>query len=170
MDDASPGNVDAEDDKEDNLRAKNNEEFLAKASMTESYSEILNSPIAETNDLPVESNAPIVIPRRRPSSLSRHHSNQCKCLLCEILCCHYYFHLQFLLILVCVSASFPHGSLRVDECNMTHFVADNIEFKIKASSPKDGKLFAKYASESFVFFLTLSKLYHYSNRCCSKSC
>lgn len=79
MDDASSGNVDADDDKDDNLRAKNNDGFLAKASMTESYSEILNSPIAETNDLPVESNAaPIVIPRRRPSSLNRHHSNQCK--------------------------------------------------------------------------------------------
>lgn len=76
MDDASP--VNADDDKDDSLRVKNNDEFLAKASMTESYSEILNSPIAETNDLPIESNAPIVIPKRRPSSLSRHHSNQCK--------------------------------------------------------------------------------------------
>ena len=79
MDDVSSGNADADDDKDDNLRAKNNEGFLAKASMTESYSEILNSPIAETNDLPVESNAgPIVIPRRRPSSLNRHHPNQCE--------------------------------------------------------------------------------------------
>lgn len=77
MDDASPGNTDADDE----THAKNNEQFLAKASMTESYSEILNSPTADVSDLPVESNAPIVIPRRRPSSLSRHHSNQCKCLL-----------------------------------------------------------------------------------------
>lgn len=72
IDDASPGNVDAEDE------AKKNEDFLAKASMSESYSEILNSPTAPTNELPTESNAPIVIPRRRPSSLNRHHSSQCK--------------------------------------------------------------------------------------------
>lgn len=92
MDDASSVNVNGDDDKDDNsLRAKNNEEFLAKASMTESYSEILNSPIAETNDLPVESNAPIVIPKRRPSSLSRHHSNQCKCLLYQIIIDYHVF-------------------------------------------------------------------------------
>lgn len=76
IDDASPSNADADDDS--SLRMKNNDDFLAKASMSESYSEILNSPTADTNDLPVESNAPIVIPKRRPSSLSRHQPNQCK--------------------------------------------------------------------------------------------
>lgn len=83
IDDASPSNAYADDDTEDNnLRIKNTGDFLAKASMTESYSEILNSPTADTNDLPVESNTPIVIPKRRPSSLSRHQSNQCKfCLM-----------------------------------------------------------------------------------------
>lgn len=75
MDDANP--INADDDRDDNFQAKNNEEFLAKASMTESYSEILNSPTTETNEFPVESDAPIVI-RRRPSSLTRHHSSQCK--------------------------------------------------------------------------------------------
>lgn len=46
-----------------------------------------------------------------------------------------------LLISIHTSASFPHGSLRVDDGNMTHFVADNLEYKIKAASPKDGKPF-----------------------------
>lgn len=77
IDDTSPDNVDGDDEKDDSLRTKN-DHFLAKASMTESYSEILNSPIAETNDVPIESNAPIVIAKRRPSSLSKHHSSQCK--------------------------------------------------------------------------------------------
>ncbi|XP_031626885.1 BLOC-1-related complex subunit 6 [Contarinia nasturtii] len=104
MEDSSSGNVEDE--------AKKNDDFLAKASMTESYSEILNSPTTHTNELPIESNASIVIPRRRPSSLNRHHSSQ---------------------------SSFPHGSLRVDDGNMTHFVADNLEYKIKTASPKDGK-------------------------------
>ena len=37
-----------------------------------------------------------------------------------------------------VLAAFPHGSVRVDDGNMTHFVADKIESAIKAASPKDG--------------------------------
>lgn len=74
IEDASSGNVDIDDDKDDSLKAKNNDEFLAKASMSESYSEILNSPTTETNDIPVASNTPIVIPKRRPSSLNRHQS------------------------------------------------------------------------------------------------
>lgn len=79
FDDTSPTNADVDDDGEDSLRIRRNDNFLAKASMTESYSEILNSPTAETSELPgqVESNAPIVIPKRRPTSLTRHHSSQC---------------------------------------------------------------------------------------------
>lgn len=47
-------------------------------------------------------------------------------------------------------ASFPHGSIRVDDGNMTHFVADNLEYKIKTSSPKDGKM----NFSSFLSFLS----------------
>lgn len=79
IDDASPSNADADDDRGDsNLQTTTNNDFLANASMTESYSEILNSPTADTNELPVESNTPILIPKRRPSSLNRHQTNQCK--------------------------------------------------------------------------------------------
>lgn len=86
IDDASPTNPDADDDKDDSLRAKRNENYLAKASMTESYSEILNSPTAESRDGPVESNAPIVIPKRRPTSLTRHHSSQCNASFSYFIC------------------------------------------------------------------------------------
>lgn len=78
IDDSSPGNMDVDEEKDDNLRVKNTNDVLAKASMTESYSEILNSPTMETNEKPIESSAPIVIQKRRPSSLTRHHSSQCK--------------------------------------------------------------------------------------------
>lgn len=79
IDDSSSGNMDVDEEKEDSVIAKNNDNFLAKASMTESYSEILNSPTMETNEKSIESSAPIVIQKRRPSSLTRHHSGQCKC-------------------------------------------------------------------------------------------
>lgn len=36
-----------------------------------------------------------------------------------------------------LSASFPHGSVRVDESNITHFVADDLEYKIKIASPTE---------------------------------
>lgn len=75
LEDSSPTG-DMDDGGDDSLRAKNNDTVLAKASMTESYSEILNSPTAETCDPPIESNAPVVIPRRRPTSLNRLHSSQ----------------------------------------------------------------------------------------------
>lgn len=78
IDDSSPGNMEVDEEKDDNSKVKNNNDFLAKASMTESYSEILNSPTMETNEKPIESSAPIVIQKRRPSSLTRHHSSQCK--------------------------------------------------------------------------------------------
>lgn len=42
-----------------------------------------------------------------------------------------------------LSASFPHGSVRVDESNMTHFVADNLELKIKSASSNESKKFGK---------------------------
>lgn len=94
IDDSSPTNVDNDDDKDDSLRARKNDDFLAKSSMTESYSEILNSPTAETADGSVESSAPIVISKRRPTSLNRHHSSQCSCsihgnLLCQQLSTEY---------------------------------------------------------------------------------
>lgn len=34
-----------------------------------------------------------------------------------------------------ISDSFPTGSLSVDDTNMTHFVADDLEYKIKIASP-----------------------------------
>lgn len=159
IDDASPDNADGDD----SLRTKN-DDFLAKASMTESYSEILNSPIAETNDGPIESNAPIFIAKRRPSSLTRHHSSQCKfkhwanydLLTNDTFRLLDRFNNGFLQL----SASFPHGSVRVDESNMTHFVADNLEYKIKTASPKDGKIvcfevffFSLYRSGSRLLYI-----------------
>lgn len=72
-DEISPSNTNMDNDGNENLTAEN-------TLMTESYSEILNSLATDTNnDLGVETNAPIaVIAKRRPNSLSRHHSTQCK--------------------------------------------------------------------------------------------
>lgn len=37
-------------------------------------------------------------------------------------------------------AAFPHGSVSIDDdTNMTHFVADNLEYKIKIASPVSKK-------------------------------
>lgn len=58
---------------------KNDMDLLAGASMTESYSEILNSPTTDTNvGHGIESNTPIVITKRKSIPLSRHQSSQCK--------------------------------------------------------------------------------------------
>lgn len=74
-----PSNTNMDNENNDNLRTKNDIDFLASASMTESYSEIMNSPSADRNDgSGIESNPPIVIAKRKPNSLSRNHSNQCK--------------------------------------------------------------------------------------------
>lgn len=93
IDDSSSGNMDVDEEKEDSVIAKNNDDCLAKASMTESYSEILNSPTMETNEKPIESSAPIVIQKRRPSSLTRHHSGQCKC--SHFHCCIFQVNYRF---------------------------------------------------------------------------
>lgn len=87
LEDISPTNVN-DVEKDDSSKARSNVDFLANASMTESYSEILNSPTAGANDGPsVASNTPIVIAKRKPStSLSRHHSSQSKFF------CLYFFH------------------------------------------------------------------------------
>lgn len=37
------------------------------------------------------------------------------------------------------ASSFPRGSVSVDDGNMTHFVADNLEYKIKIASPATRK-------------------------------
>lgn len=45
-----------------------------------------------------------------------------------------YLRIQF------ASATFPHGSVSIDDdTNMTHFVADNLEYKIKIASPVSKK-------------------------------
>lgn len=33
------------------------------------------------------------------------------------------------------TASFPNGSVSIDDGNMTHFVAEDLEYKIKIASP-----------------------------------
>lgn len=79
LEDISPTNVNMDNEKSDRLRAKQNVDSLANASMTESYSEILHSPTADANGGPsVESNTPIVIAKRKPTPLNRHHSSQSK--------------------------------------------------------------------------------------------
>lgn len=62
---------------------KDDIDFMANASMTESYSEILDSPTADSNiGHGVESNTPIKITKRKTTPLSRHQSSQCKIFLC----------------------------------------------------------------------------------------
>lgn len=72
-------------DNENNNSSSNNRDdidFLANASMTESYSEILDSPTTDSNiGHGVESNTPIKITKRKPTPLSRHQSGQCKVFL-----------------------------------------------------------------------------------------
>lgn len=78
LEDISPSNVNMEDENIDNVKTKTDMD-LNNASMTESYSEILNSPTTDGNDGPgIESNTPIVIAKRRSNSLNRHHSSQRK--------------------------------------------------------------------------------------------
>lgn len=47
-------------------------------------------------------------------------------------------------------AAFPHGSVSIDDdTNMTHFVADNLEYKIKIASPVSKKEIPEFgASQS----------------------
>lgn len=79
LQDISPSNTNMDAENNDNLTAKNDMDFLANASMTESYSEILNSPTTDRNDGPgIESTTPIVIAKRKQNPLSRHHSSQCE--------------------------------------------------------------------------------------------
>lgn len=51
---------------------------LIKSAMTESYSEILNSPSDEMHEIMAEHGIQIEIPKRRTSSLNRASSSQCK--------------------------------------------------------------------------------------------
>lgn len=68
-----------DDENSDTVNIKKDMDFLANASMSESYSEILNSPTTDTNiGHGIESNAPIVITKRKTIPLSRHQSSQCK--------------------------------------------------------------------------------------------
>lgn len=73
------------DEKNDTMNVKNDTDFLANASMTESYSEILNSPTTDTNvGHGIESSKPIVITKRKHSPLSRRQSSQCKFSIYEV--------------------------------------------------------------------------------------
>lgn len=106
---ARPSNRNMENENNDDVSAENN--FMTNTLMTESYSEILNSPTTDTYDASgAQANTTIVITKRKPHSSSHHQSSQ---------------------------SSFPHGSVRVDESKMTHFVADNLELKIKSASSND---------------------------------
>lgn len=81
LEDISPSNIIQDDENtDDNLKTKSDMDVLTNAAMTESYSEILNSPTSDRNDggPGIESNTPIVIAKRKSNSLSRHHSSQCK--------------------------------------------------------------------------------------------
>lgn len=74
--------MDIEEDEEDENSVEfkaNNDNKLIKSSMTESYSEILNSPSDETHDNNAEHGKQIEIPKKRASSLHRNPSSQCKC-------------------------------------------------------------------------------------------
>lgn len=117
---------DDEDDEDENSVKAADENRLAKSAMTESYSEILNSPLFADSEIPEQQ---IDIRKRRPTSLSRKQSSQCTFPFSfrQSICPKQVF--------ISILASFPHGSVRVDESNITHFVADDLEYKIKIASP-----------------------------------
>lgn len=68
---------DDEEEEEQNSVKASGTGRLAKTSMTESYSEILNSPLFDNNEAITEQQ--IDIPKRRPTSLSRKQSSQGLC-------------------------------------------------------------------------------------------
>lgn len=46
-----------------------------------------------------------------------------------------------------VLAAFPHGSVSIDDdTNMTHFVADNLEYRIKIASPVSKKEIPEFSA------------------------
>lgn len=67
---------DDDDEEEDSVGIKIPDNRLAKASMSESYSEILNSPTNETEDVGINRRTAMDIPSRRPNSLNRRQSSQ----------------------------------------------------------------------------------------------
>lgn len=109
---------------------------LKNASMTESYSEIINSPTRSRNSTGDEAGAqsgPYPIPKRRPGSLSTMGK------ICKIS----FFQSQskscHLKLVFVISAPFPQGTVSVGDGNMMQFVADNLEYKIKVASPVSKK-------------------------------
>lgn len=85
-DDNEEPNLDDDDDNEDKNSVKATNKSLAKTAMTESYSEILNSPLFDNTDVPEHQ---IEITKRRPTTLNRKQSSQCEC-VCAFKCS---FHL-----------------------------------------------------------------------------
>lgn len=134
------GSGDEDDESAAGVRIRGRTSQLANASMTESYSEILNSPTDSggglLDDVAGPSSGPYPIPRRRPGSLPTGAKN------CELhsdagVCKNYSNWCVCVLLMFCVAASFPQGI--VGDGNMMHFVADNLEYKIKAASPNPRK-------------------------------
>lgn len=72
--------IDDEDEDDNSIEAIYTENKLIKSAMTESYSEILNSPGDEMLDINIdcEHGIQIEIPKRRTSSLHRNPSSQCE--------------------------------------------------------------------------------------------
>lgn len=63
-----------DDDEENSVKASAAEDHrIAKSSMTESYSEILNNPLFDNVEVPDQQ---IDIPKRRPTTLNRKQSSQ----------------------------------------------------------------------------------------------
>lgn len=77
LEDISPSNPNVENENNDAMGDESN--CLTNTMMTESYSEILNSPTTDAYDEPgTYVNTPIVITKRRSNSSSHHESSQCK--------------------------------------------------------------------------------------------
>lgn len=130
---------------------------LIKSAMTESYSEILNSPSEEMHEIMAEHGIQIDIPKRKTSSSNRASSSQCKLFKFIILSDLKLIHFRFFSL----SAGFPRGSVRVDDSNMTHFVADDLVNKIRIASPSTSK--GKQTLTGFKFKLLVAKNLEFSN-------
>lgn len=76
---AQRAHIEDDDDDDNSIETKYTDGCkLIKSAMTESYSEIMNSPSDEMHEIMAEHGIQIEIPKRRTSSLNRASSSQCK--------------------------------------------------------------------------------------------
>lgn len=76
---AQHAHIEDDDDDDNSIEAKYTDGCkLIKSAMTESYSEIMNSPSEDMHEIMAEHGIQIEIPKRRTSSLNRASSSQCK--------------------------------------------------------------------------------------------